>query len=201
MTRTESRERTRQHLLDAAALCIAEQGLMATSVEDIVARVGYTRGAFYSNFSSKRELFVELLHVKHREIQENLQTLLQDAAVPSGSIRQQFALLHACLYPNNVDYIVWAEARLQAIRDAQLRRRVNTMCVERHDIIVRFVDRLYDSCNTRVAISAADRALIVAAVMDVLPYFSLPTVDEMQNPFVEAILGAVFGSAIADGLD
>ncbi|MCA8256413.1 TetR/AcrR family transcriptional regulator [Burkholderia sp. AU31624] len=81
MTRAESRSLTRRDLLDAAAPCIAEKGLAASSVEDIVARAGYTRGAFYSNFRSTRELFVELLRVKHRDIQDNLETLMQDAAV------------------------------------------------------------------------------------------------------------------------
>jgi len=35
--------------------------LSAASVEDIAEAAGYTRGAFYSNFSSKGDLFIELL--------------------------------------------------------------------------------------------------------------------------------------------
>ncbi|WP_246159848.1 TetR/AcrR family transcriptional regulator [Microbacterium rhizomatis] len=54
------RERTRQRLLDAAAEVFAEEGLDAASVEAICERAGFTRGAFYSNFESKDELFFEL---------------------------------------------------------------------------------------------------------------------------------------------
>ncbi|HEY9306649.1 MAG TPA: helix-turn-helix domain-containing protein [Microbacterium sp.] len=54
------REATRQKLLDAAALVFAEVGLDAASVEAICERAGFTRGAFYSNFETKDELFLEL---------------------------------------------------------------------------------------------------------------------------------------------
>lgn len=57
---TARRERTRQRLLDAAAEVFAEVGLDAASVEAICERAGFTRGAFYSNFDSKDELFLEL---------------------------------------------------------------------------------------------------------------------------------------------
>jgi AcrR family transcriptional regulator len=57
---TRRREATRQRLLDAAAQVFAETGLDAASVEAICERAGYTRGAFYSNFESKEQLFLEL---------------------------------------------------------------------------------------------------------------------------------------------
>ncbi|WP_375385557.1 TetR/AcrR family transcriptional regulator [uncultured Microbacterium sp.] len=57
---TARRERTRRRLLDAAAEMFAEEGLDAASVEAICERAGFTRGAFYSNFESKDELFFEL---------------------------------------------------------------------------------------------------------------------------------------------
>lgn len=59
-TPTRRREATRQRLLDAAAEVFAEVGLDATSVEAVCERAGFTRGAFYSNFATKDELFLEL---------------------------------------------------------------------------------------------------------------------------------------------
>lgn len=54
------REHTRARLLDAAASVFAEVGLEGASVEAICERAGFTRGAFYSNFESKDELFLQL---------------------------------------------------------------------------------------------------------------------------------------------
>lgn len=58
---TRSRGNTRQRLLDAAAAVFAEIGVDAASVEMVTERAGFTRGAFYSNFESKDELFFELI--------------------------------------------------------------------------------------------------------------------------------------------
>jgi AcrR family transcriptional regulator len=46
--------------MDAAAEVFAEVGLEGASVEAICERAGFTRGAFYSNFESKDELFLDL---------------------------------------------------------------------------------------------------------------------------------------------
>ena len=61
LTRAERRAQTRAALLDAAARVFVERGFAGASVEAIAADAGFTRGAFYSNFASKEELFVELL--------------------------------------------------------------------------------------------------------------------------------------------
>jgi AcrR family transcriptional regulator len=61
------RDVTRQRLLDAAAEVFAEEGLDAASVEAICERAGFTRGAFYSNFETKEELFLELAGIVQRE--------------------------------------------------------------------------------------------------------------------------------------
>ena len=55
------RGRTRERLLDAAYDVFAETGVHTASVEQVSERAGFTRGAFYSNFSSKEELFFALM--------------------------------------------------------------------------------------------------------------------------------------------
>src|SRR5438105_12586486 len=61
LTRAEQQAKTRAALLEAAAQVFIERGFLGASVEAITERAGYTRGAFYSNFDSKEELFAELL--------------------------------------------------------------------------------------------------------------------------------------------
>lgn len=58
---TRSRENTRARLMDAALSVFSEFGLEGASVEMITDRAGFTRGAFYSNFESKIELFLILV--------------------------------------------------------------------------------------------------------------------------------------------
>jgi AcrR family transcriptional regulator len=74
LSRTERRAQTRQELLDAAARVFVERGFAGASIEAITAEAGYSRGAFYSNFTSKEDLFAELLQQRvyaiYREMAE-----------------------------------------------------------------------------------------------------------------------------------
>jgi AcrR family transcriptional regulator len=57
MTREERRERTRENLVEAAGRLFTANGFHATTVDAIAAAAGYTKGAVYSNFASKEDLF------------------------------------------------------------------------------------------------------------------------------------------------
>ncbi|WP_456286639.1 TetR/AcrR family transcriptional regulator [Microbacterium sp. JZ70] len=54
------RARTRRHLLDAAKTAFAAHGVAGCSIQTICGHAGYSRGAFYSNFTSKEQLLIEL---------------------------------------------------------------------------------------------------------------------------------------------
>jgi AcrR family transcriptional regulator len=52
---------TRQHLLDAAAIVFARNGFHGSTLKEVAATAGFSKGAVYSNFKSKDDLFLELL--------------------------------------------------------------------------------------------------------------------------------------------
>ena len=52
---------TRAKLLAAASQLLTEQGFENTQLEEVAARAGYTRGAIYAHYTSKEDLFLELL--------------------------------------------------------------------------------------------------------------------------------------------
>ncbi|MEU8515344.1 TetR/AcrR family transcriptional regulator [Kitasatospora sp. NPDC048722] len=54
------RVHTRARLLAAAGELFLTVGFARTSIEDVCAAAGYTRGAFYSNFGSKEDLLLAL---------------------------------------------------------------------------------------------------------------------------------------------
>ena len=66
-TVSPKRAQTRQRLLDAAFHVLAREGLAAASIEAIVAEAGFTRGAFYSNFATKEELFIAMVDSEMRK--------------------------------------------------------------------------------------------------------------------------------------
>ena len=60
-TRAERKELTRELLLDAAIEVFAQRGYHGASLEDVAAAAGFTKGAVYSNFETKADLFLALL--------------------------------------------------------------------------------------------------------------------------------------------
>jgi AcrR family transcriptional regulator len=57
LSRAERREQTRQELVSAAEACFVSRGFHASSVDQVAERAGYTKGAVYSNFAAKEDLF------------------------------------------------------------------------------------------------------------------------------------------------
>jgi AcrR family transcriptional regulator len=62
------RERTRQRVIEAAALIIGEKGLERTSLEDVAAKAGLTRGSIYGNFKDKEDLFMAVAESRWKPI-------------------------------------------------------------------------------------------------------------------------------------
>ena len=56
-TRAQRQARTRKELVDAAERLFTAQGFHATSLDAVAAEAGFTKGAVYSNFASKEDLF------------------------------------------------------------------------------------------------------------------------------------------------
>lgn len=57
LTRDQSRARTRERLLAAAAAVFTREGYAGASIDRIAEEAGYSKGAMYSNFASKDDLF------------------------------------------------------------------------------------------------------------------------------------------------
>ncbi|MDB4913849.1 MAG: TetR family transcriptional regulator [Gemmatimonadetes bacterium] len=80
------RARTRASLIDAAAEVIGQKGLDRTSLEDIAAHAGMSRGAIYGNFRNKEELFLAVAASRWKPI-------IPPASPPGTSFRKRMHLL------------------------------------------------------------------------------------------------------------
>ena len=80
------RQETRARLLDAAAEVFVEEGLQGASVEAVCSRAGFTRGAFYSNFENKEELFLAALT---REYERRTELIAERGAELTPALRDR----------------------------------------------------------------------------------------------------------------
>lgn len=155
------RQETRSRLLDAAAEVFAEDGLQGAAVETICARAGFTRGAFYSNFSSKEQLFLALLE---REFERRAEELAEKARELEPMLREHSGCIsppEAARYVTDFfapqsDAAVWfaleTEFLLLAMRDPSI-------APGHHE----FVERFYSSISGVVerVIAAAGRRFVL----------------------------------------
>lgn len=126
LTRGERQAQTRQELLDAAARVFVKRGFTGSSVEEISAEAGYTRGAFYSNFRSKNELFVELLHDRvYTRYTEMTQEGLQGRPPTLRETGEMLAAIQARPEGRWI-WRLWFECLAQAGRDEELRELAAT---------------------------------------------------------------------------
>ncbi|WP_449283349.1 TetR/AcrR family transcriptional regulator [Leucobacter sp.] len=160
-TPSARRQETRTRLLDAAIEVFAEEGLQGASVEAVCARAGFTRGAFYSNFSSKEQLFLALLE---REFERRAEDLAEKARELEPGLRER----SGCISPAEAaryiveffapasDATAWfvleAEFLLLAMRDPSI-------APGHHE----FMDRFYASIAGVVerVIAAAGRRFVI----------------------------------------
>ena len=196
LTRQESREQTRKRLLDAAAAVIASKGLAATTVEDIVKRASYTRGAFYSNFKSKLELFDELLRADHARIKNGLRQLL-DSSLCKEDLDHAIASPDDQRHPGHQNSMLWVEARHHAMRDTTFRQQLNALILELIDLTAGFIDESRERINIEPSISTRNLAFMTIALIDGSLYFDINMPNEKAGSALRAQLNMLFTAAFS----
>jgi|HubBroStandDraft_1064217.scaffolds.fasta_scaffold144906_2 AcrR family transcriptional regulator len=111
------RERTRAALVAATLAVVAEKGVAAASLDEIAARAGMTKGAIYSNFTSKAGLLLAAMMAKG---------LTVESAAPAGEtladhVRAMADGLIQTIRRARGEQALLAEFQIHALTDPELR--------------------------------------------------------------------------------
>ncbi|QYG11809.1 MULTISPECIES: TetR/AcrR family transcriptional regulator [unclassified Microbacterium] len=165
---TRSRENTRARLLEAAAQVFAEVGLDGASVEAVCERAGFTRGAFYSNFESKDELFLMLAasvsEVRVNAVRTRVEELTAAGALVEGcdpiDLVQQIMELGG---DDRLGVMLLSEIRIRALRDARFGEAYLAQECEMVSSIAQIVDDIISAGLLRLRLPAeiAARMLMI----------------------------------------
>ncbi|MGY1841425.1 MULTISPECIES: TetR/AcrR family transcriptional regulator [unclassified Modestobacter] len=188
------REATVERLLDAALETFAEQGFAAASVEDICGRGGFTRGAFYSSFRSKDELFEALMT---REVERDLTrvaellTGLADEPDPLAAAVDRVLGAFRC---DRTWALVVTEYTLHAARHpeaAEVLRRHDEQVGGR---LAELVDRTAAEAGLTFTLPAADLIGAATALLSGLTVMSLTAEGDLEPLRRTALLTLVRGA-------
>ncbi|CAB3626512.1 TetR/AcrR family transcriptional regulator [Achromobacter sp. SIMBA_011] len=191
LTREQSRDQTRQRLLDAAQSIFLTKGFVAASVEDIAELAGYTRGAFYSNFASKSELFLQLLKRDHENVMGDMRAIFE-----AGETRQQMedSVLHyySNHFRDNECFLLWMEAKLQAARDPEFRVGFIACMGELRDATTEYIRQFSERVGTPLPLPARELAIGLLALSDGMQFSFAFDPQNVSAETTESVLEGFF---------
>jgi AcrR family transcriptional regulator len=123
----------RRALLDAAAVVFRRDGYLGATVESIAEAAGFTRGAVYSHFANKGDLFLTLLEERIADRAVDNQAAVAEAVDPADAVAVVRQVVAASLDP--AWRLALLEFRVVAARDPDLNARYATV----HDLAIRSV--------------------------------------------------------------
>jgi AcrR family transcriptional regulator len=86
LTRAERQANTRRDLVDVAERLFTAQGFHPTSLDAVADEAGYTKGAVYSNFASKEDLFFGVYERRVERYLENAERTLVRNGGPDQAV-------------------------------------------------------------------------------------------------------------------
>jgi AcrR family transcriptional regulator len=188
------REETRRRVLAAAAAVFAERGYEATTLEDVAAAAGFSKGAVYSNFASKQELFLALMRER---IEERLDAV-RDVAEQAGSATERIARagseLAELLARQPEWHLLFLEFWARAIRDPQLRRELAAGRRPMRELIARLLDEQASGLGVELPAPSDALAVIVLALSNGLAIERLADPETVDPGLYATALGLVLGT-------
>ena len=178
LTRKEKQAETRSRLLDAGERVFLRRGLQGSSVEEIAAEAGYTRGAFYSNFKSKDELFIELLQDRvYRRFTQIAQQTQEQPGNPRERLRWGIERIREMYEEEQGDWLfrLWLECLTQAGREEEFRKLAATFWTGNRALAAGQIGETFKQIGTKpplppdqlaTAMIALDVGLVVQHLVD-----------------------------------
>ncbi|MEN5160681.1 TetR/AcrR family transcriptional regulator [Achromobacter spanius] len=191
LTREQSRDQTRQRLLDAAQSIFLSKGFVAASVEDIAEQAGYTRGAFYSNFSSKSELFLQLLKRDHENVMADMRAIFE-AGESRSQMEARVLDYYSKHFRENDCFLLWMEGKLQAARDPDFRVGFVACLRELRAATTEYVRQFSARFGTPLPLPAEQLAVGLLALSDGMQFSYAFDPQAVTPEMTEAVLSGFF---------
>jgi AcrR family transcriptional regulator len=199
LTRKEKQEETRRLLLDAAERVFIRRGLPGSSVEEIAAEAGFTRGAFYSNFESKDELFVELLHARVYDRYAELARQSQSQPTsPREQLRWGIEQMRKMYEGQDGQWLfrLWLECLTQAARDTEFRKLAATFWSGNRGLLTEGIKRAFEEVGSKPALPPKEIATAMIALDIGLAVQHLVDPDEAPLDLYVPLFDLLFGRMV-----
>ncbi len=202
LTPERRRQQTRDHLLAAAAEVFAERGFHGASLDEVAAVAGFTKGAVYSNFKNKEDLFLALFKANYdREMDALRATLTDSKAPPENRISDFVGLIRDQTRQSGSNFsLLYQEFWLYAARNPVVREQL----IRIDDEGARALAEILQSENERVGVERLKSPVQTARLVEILfrgiSQLRVLQPEMVDDEFIEAAIAFV-ARGLGDPID
>jgi len=192
LTPERRRQQTREYLLRAAAQVFAEQGFHGASLDEVAALAGFTKGAVYSNFKNKEDLFLALLESHYERELAAVRATLEGSDPPDTHLSEFVALIRdqAQLLGDSWT-VLYEEFCLYAMRNPTAREKLAAFDSLDVESVAEIIEVERKRRGFEPAEPAPQAARIVVALMRGISIMRAINPDAIDQSFLEAAMAFV----------
>lgn len=203
LTRAQSAARTRSRLLEAAQRVFFERGFHGASLEAVAEEAGLSKGAVYSRFESKADLFLAFQEERNQQTIRRNTRVFRDLGQGDSPVEVVVGYWREKLLHDPPEYtLLVIEFWATACRDADVHRRFS----DQHErILIAAAELLEETAarlRTRLPLPALELVRLAAAIAHGLALEQLMNPDAIDKQLIEfafAPLRELSGSRWSDG--
>ncbi|OBH99029.1 TetR/AcrR family transcriptional regulator [Mycobacterium sp. E2733] len=190
-TRERRLEHTRGLLLDAAEEVFARKGLSGAALEDIAEAAGYTRGAIYSHFGAKEELFLAVTDRQRQRFLDGFTEVIQSfhrlGDIDIDELADRWSQASGDPHRAALNY----ELTLFLLRSPEARDRLAAQRMETIRSLAEFIAKNIARLGASLTMPANDLARVILAVNDGVTLGSQLDGVNLYRPYLQLVVSAV----------
>jgi AcrR family transcriptional regulator len=192
-TKERRLEHTRSLLLDSAEDVFARKGFEGAALEDIADAAGYTRGAIYSHFGSKVELFLAVIERQREQFLDGFSDVIAafhqfDELDIDGLAERWRVLIEA----DGADRAALGyEFTLFLVRNPDARDRVAAQRAETVRSLAEYIASGAERLGARLSTPAEQLAQVILAAYDGVTLSSLLDGVAVYRTFLEMVISHI----------
>jgi AcrR family transcriptional regulator len=186
-------EHTRSLLLDAAEEVFARRGFDGAALEDIADVAGYTRGAIYSHFGSKAELFLAVVERQRQQFLDGFADViaafhrLDD--LDTDELADRWSQLITQEGPDRA--VLGYEFTLFLLRNPEARERVAVQREETAHALADYITKGAARLGGELSMPALELASVILAANDGVTLNSLLDGQAVFRPFLRMVVANI----------
>jgi AcrR family transcriptional regulator len=193
------KEEKKAVILEGALHCFTEKGFQATTMDDIVRHLGISKGAIYSYFASKEEMYIQMADDKMNAMLENTTELFKSMPSAADQIRHMYSRFRGQSLTELRKWMAFhLEFMLYAARQPQLTQRWNEYADKALVFIKEIMDGGKQTGEFRADLDCAAASRLFWSIRDGLALQYMlsgeetdykRTIDDMESMVFRYIMG------------